>query len=218
MVPLTRTTAALKIVSKTAAGWRTRTIATGNIGSSPSLRIDQFGKRHLVFVRPSGASAGLYYATDRSGTWTTTRISSAAGIGSPRLVLDSGRHVHVVYARPLAGGGTSVIYATNALGTWRSSTASGPGGGSHPEIALDGTAGAEVGYLRGRDDAASPAWVAHRHGTGWLREEVSDLLLAGRPGVAVDTAGRDHLVALQPYADPIGAGMLVAIDEAAPAP
>jgi hypothetical protein len=206
VVPTSTTAGDLRIASKTVGGWVDRTIATGDV-ASPSLRIDQWSKRHVVFVRRSGAGAGLYYATDRSGTWETTRLTTAADVATPRLLLDVEGSAHVVYARSDATA-PHVLYATNASDAWQTSTVSGATGGSNPEIALDPTGRPVVAFLGGPSFAASPVWVARLADGVWSREVVSEDGFAGRPGLVVEEAA-EHLVALKPFADPLGAGELI---------
>lgn len=206
VVPTSTTAATLRIASRTVGGWVDRTIATGDV-ASPSLRIDQWGKRHVVFVRRSGTGSGLYYATDRSGTWETTRLTTAADVAAPRLLLDLAGSAHVVYARSDATA-PRVLYATNVSNAWQTSTVSGATGGSNPEIALDATGRPVVAFPGGPSFAASPMWVARLVDGVWSREVVSEDTFAGRPGLVVEVAA-EHLVALRPFADPMGAGELI---------
>jgi len=205
-VPISRTSHTLRVASKTASGWTLRTVATGDVGQ-PSLKIDQSGKRHLVYVRRTGSAPGLYYATDRSGSWRTTRLTSAPDVESPRLVLDSTRHVHVAYVRASLTL-SRVLYVTNATGPWVTSTVSAPAGGSGPEITLDGAGRPVVAYVAARPYEGGAAWVAERAGTIWVRSAAIVDQMAGRPGLALDGAAL-HLLALRPFADPQGAGELV---------
>jgi hypothetical protein len=201
-----RTSATIRIASRTASGWTTRTIATGDV-SQPSLRIDQWSKRHLVYVRNAGTSSGLYYATDRSGTWKTIRIAAARDVSSPRLVLDLARHVHVAYVRgePLA---PRVMHVTNVTGAWRTTTASLAAEGSSPDITLDVDGRPIIAYVAGRPDAPASIWIAEGNGTAWTRTQATGDAMFGRPGVAIvgipgvsPANGRLHVLALRPFAD-----------------
>ena len=187
---LTRTTNAIRIASKTVTGWHVRTIASGAV-ESPALAVDAWSKRYVAFVRTGGSAAGLYLATDRSGTWTTTRISSQTGLGSVRIALDLARHVHVAYTRE--AGPTSIVrHATNASGRWVISTVSGPGGGWSPELALDSAGRPRVAYAAAPLYDSSTAMLARWTRIGWTREPISADLVSGRPGLAIDAHGADH--------------------------
>lgn len=206
VVPTSTTVADLRIASRTVGGWVVRTIAMGDV-ASPSFRIDQWAKRHVVFVRRSGPGPGLYYATDRSGTWETTRLTTATDVATPRLLLDPAGSAHVVYARSDVTA-PRVLYATNASSAWQTSTVSGATGGSNPEIALDPTGRPVVAFPGGPSFAAAPVWVARLADGVWSREVVSEDGFAGRPGLVVEAAA-EHLVARRPFADPVGAGELI---------
>jgi hypothetical protein len=160
-----------------------------------------------VYVRRSGTAPGLYYATDRTGTWKTVRLTAATDVGSPRLVLDSARHVHVAYVRSSAGF-SRVLYVTNVTGAWVTSTASAPAGGSSPEITLDASERPVIAYTGGPSFEGGPAWVAERAGSTWTRSPATEDLVAGRPGLAIDGTTL-HIVVLRPFADPSGDGQLI---------
>lgn len=205
-VPVSRFNSTLRIASKISTGWSLRTVASGDV-SQPSLDIDQYSKRHIVWVKRTGTSPGLYYATDRSGTWRTTRLTSATDVAAPRIVLDLARNVHVAYVRT----GTTisrVLHVTNASGAWRTTTASGPAGGSNPEIALGAGERPVISSTAGRADEAAPAWVAEWTGTGWTRSAATEDVVVGRSGLAIAGTGL-HLLALRPFAAAYGDGDLI---------
>lgn len=212
-VSMSRTSNALRIASKISTGWVYRTVATGDIGQ-PSLQIDQFSKRHIVWVKRTGTSPGLYYATDRSGTWRTTRLTSATDVAAPRLVLDLARNAHVAYERT----GTTlsrVLYVTNASGAWKTTTASAPAGGSSPEIELGANERPVIVYTAAQSGGAGPAWIAEWTGTGWTRSAATEDVVARRSGLATDGAAL-HVLALRPFADPSGDGELIHTVRATP--
>ena len=203
---VSRTAQAIGIASKTASGWNTRTIVTGPV-ADPSLRIDQFGKRHLVYMVHNGSARGLFYATDRSGTWRTTRLTSATDVYSPRLVLDLARHVHVAYERSTPSS-SRVLHVTNAAGAWVTTTASAAGGGSSPDLTLDANQRPVISYLGGQAGTSAPVWIATRTATGWTRTAATTDALTGRSGVAL-RGTEVNIVGLLPFADPQNDGELV---------
>lgn len=196
-----RATLGISLLYKTSTGWRTRTVTTGD-DHAPSLAIDQYGVRYLAFVRTSGAR-GLWFGTDRGGTWRFTRLTSATDVQAPSLALDLWRHVHVAYERH---GATSsrVLEVTNVAGSWRTTTVSDGRGGVAPAMAVAATDVPIVSVAYMTDPRMAPAvpLVATQDTLAWSRSQVSATAFdtANRPGFAIERSGRRHLALYEPNA------------------
>ena len=84
---------------------------------------------HVAFFR-SGAteySLGVFYATNRSGTWVVTPTTAVDpttdSIWSPSLALDAAGKAHIAFSRSTeaAPWHDGINHATNASGTWTTS-------------------------------------------------------------------------------------------------
>jgi hypothetical protein len=203
---------------------------------------------HILFAETYDYATGvgdagsglLWYATNKSGSWTFDRVANTAdlrmdvwfagGRWAPRflsMAIDSRNHAHVTYTPQfyIAGAFSTVFselkYATNASGSWRSETVMSP---------QDGTADAGLGasiaispqgqvaiasYYVDRFPTGSPQtsklmYHTRYSGGGWSHRDV-----ATRPDGYVAGDGA-HFTGFAPqlYFDSAGRPTIVFSDEA----
>ena len=133
---------------------------------NPAMAFDQRGFAHVVFTRgssggmsgqdqvtapagsaPSVPGTGLYYATNASGTWVVTRLTTGASDGPATIALDADGAAHVVVPRK-AGSASGLHYLTNAGGTWTSYQLTDRVEDTWPSIGIDAAGGIHVAYSR----------------------------------------------------------------------
>ena len=61
---------------------------------------------------------GIYYATNKSGSWVSTRLTRSYGDGAPSLALDATGHVYIATTRATWAAHPGVYVMTNATGSW----------------------------------------------------------------------------------------------------
>ena len=108
----------LTYVTNAGGTWAARRL-TRSLDRYPSLAVDPQGRISVAFTRQEeacdpGCGLGTYLVSNRTGSWSTKRISSRPDDWAPSLRIHAGKH-HIVWAR----GGVGIAYATDAGGTWR---------------------------------------------------------------------------------------------------
>jgi hypothetical protein len=86
----------------------------------PNVALDSQGHRHFVWQRRD-ADAGIYYATDASGTLLAERVTSNRNDMWPVIAVDGLDQPHVAFTHSSAVVNAGIFYATrNAGGSWTS--------------------------------------------------------------------------------------------------
>jgi subtilisin family serine protease len=130
---------------------------------SPSIAADVNGALHMVFTRidpltkdwvkapagsaPDVAGKGLYYATDATGSWVFTQLTSGSSDGPAALALAPDGTVHVVLKRT-RGSASGLYEVTSAGGTWTESQLTNDVEDSAASIAVDTTGAVHVAFAR----------------------------------------------------------------------
>ncbi len=189
---------AVRVISGRPGAFTTTRIA-GNTGTGthPIAR-DAAGRLHLVFGYHSGINSDrLAYATNASGSWVVSFPTSGfPGVleRDPALAVDASGRVHIAYLAPLPDpGALTLYYLTNAGGTWASTRLTDPAGDGDigPAIAVDPVTGRpRVAYWR----SAAGAFLLTFNGSTWTSVQVGDRRYDAQPSVAVDGAGRTHVL------------------------
>jgi len=114
----------VRYLTNTSGIWVTTIIdsADERIGSHSSLAIDSNDKIHISYQDVSGSSSNaLKYATNASGTWSTTILDNTGYAGGYNAIdVDSLDKIHISYREGSPNDGLK--YATNASGTWEINT------------------------------------------------------------------------------------------------
>jgi len=108
-------------------GWGTGIITDNSLSDErPSIAVQSDGKVHVVYQQynTTNWSEDLYYATNASGSWVTTKAAGGDQHEQyPSIALDSGNKAHIAYEHQhQAMGYFDIAYATNASGTWITDT------------------------------------------------------------------------------------------------
>jgi alpha-tubulin suppressor-like RCC1 family protein len=158
--------------------------------SAPSVAYSANGKLHVAYIIASGATSGLYYATNQSGSWQNTRLANVSTRGDEWTSIDvdaSGR-IHIVYQKLGAG----IFYLSNASGPWASIRIAKSGTFvTHPEIDVDASGKAHVVYFT--PSTAGLRYATNRTGS-WVRTRITTNSHDTRADVAVDAANKVHVL------------------------
>lgn len=84
------------------------------------IGLDARNRIHVVYVRTD--APGIYYTTNSSGSWVTTRLTTSAGDGDPFVTATPAGKADIVYSQ----AGATVVHRTNASGSWVESTVASP--------------------------------------------------------------------------------------------
>jgi hypothetical protein len=133
--------------------WTDRSVTTStskHTDAAPSLAVDAAGHRYIAFSRfdltaKPARSIGIWLATDRSGSWRTSRLTTGTDY-APSVAVDGAGNVHLAYERVRSSGST-IHYGTNKSGSWVDTTLAKSGAPLSPAIALVGGS-PNVAYLR----------------------------------------------------------------------
>ncbi len=150
--------------------WTSRTITT--FGSQAAIALSA-GKVYAVFNRVYDCPAdeqgcrtdpnqGLYLATNRSGTWRTTRLTGTRPAYGPSLRMRNGK-LHIAY-----NDLTGIRYLTDASGTWSNhrvwSSATRLTSSATTSIALDDAGRPFIAFMRTRCSGGSDfGWCSRRN-------------------------------------------------------
>jgi hypothetical protein len=170
-------------------------VPAGSLGATspfaPSVAYGPDGSLHVAYIVQYGDQRGLYYATNTSGTWQTTKIANASNLGDEwtSIAVDGAGHAHVAYQN-IAGG---VFYLTNLSGTWTSKRlAGGTGFVVYPEIAVDTHNRAHVVYfVPGK--SAGLRYATNSSGK-WVTKRITKSAFDVRADIALDAANKVHIL------------------------
>jgi hypothetical protein len=164
----------MRYVTNASGHWKTTTISTKWYDSDPSIAIIS-GKAYVAFDRWDDCdgcapltSTGIMLATNRSGSWKTSRLTSDGGI-LPQLRTQGG-HLHLVYESG------DIRYMTNKSGHWTNvvayHTAGDDGidtimGGVGLDLAMDPQGHAHIAFDRSDEGAHAPGIRYTTNTGGW---------------------------------------------------
>ena len=177
-------------------------------GDDSQLAIDGQGNIHLVYEQCTDpesydcVNAGIYYQTNASGSWVTTRLSTDQEDKPQDVLVDPNGRVHIVFVREYNSQAQpnlplGVFYLTNVSGTWRTSKAAAPGRMANIERARDGT----IHIVFARVDGNLGIFLATRRNGIWTRSEVV-LEYAMYPTTGIESDGQLHLAYMRMAIDP----------------
>ena len=164
---------------------------------NPSLALDATDKAHIAFSRSTIASAsddGINYATNASGSWVTTQVSTDRYDQGASLALDGSGKVHIAFYRGWPLGGP-ILHATNSSGSWVESLVTSDQDLDHrPSLGLDGNGKAHVAYDRMTVGfvQAGIEYATNTSGS-WVGTSIAGISLAGDPAIALDGNGKAHI-------------------------
>ncbi len=209
----------LKLVTNAGGGWTTTILDSSNFCCSssgpafsyPSVALDSAGHVHVVYASLDESDGqSVRYATNASGTWTTTAIHSAHDEYSPSIALDSRGNVHIAFewaGRPGVDDRFVYLeYATNAGGTWTNTTLLATGFYYARMASLTVDSHDRLLIAITRSAAAGGAAYLVSSGTGWETHTLGDPAEPGYGGLALTLDSADHPQVLYPVVVPVGSG------------
>jgi len=167
------------------AQWKYEVVDNAS-SADASIAVDAGGKVHIGYL----GNSGLKYATNASGSWVTSTIDSAEGVGrDTSIAVDAGGKVHISY-RDYTND--DLKYATNASGSWVTSTIDSAGEvGADTSIAVDAGGKVHISYF---DRTYAGLKYATNASGSWVTSTIDS---AGDVGaftsIAVDAGGKVHM-------------------------
>jgi hypothetical protein len=127
-------------------------LATG-LDDYPSIALDAHGNAHVVFVRwtcfdcTPNPPKGIYYLTNKSGSWSTPKQLAGADASAPSLRVRGG-HIFVAWERCacIPELPAQVWYGTNVSGSWTKVKVAE--NATHPSLALTSTGKPRIAFAR----------------------------------------------------------------------
>ena len=158
-----------------------------SVGEYTSIALDSTDKVHISYY-DGYPSYNLKYATNASGSWTTTTVDSKGAVGKyTSIALDTSGKAYISYYYRFA-----LKYATNAFGIWMTSSVNnGEEVGEYSSIALDTSGKAHISYYDAENadlkyaTNASGAWVTTIVDSGGDVGQYST--------IALDSSGKAHI-------------------------
>ncbi len=84
----------------------------------PDMKIGSDDAAHIVYQAYDGTDNDIFYKTNTSGGWVTTRITNdSLNDINPKLLLDGNNSAHVTWSH-WDGSDYEIYYATNVSGAW----------------------------------------------------------------------------------------------------
>jgi hypothetical protein len=152
------------------------------------IDVDDEGKVYIVFGQSQYSDQpGAYYATNRSGSWGSSRLSAVATHGVA-IAVDRYGEAHVV----VGSGGNGVDYFTNRKGYFKRQRLT-DGDSWYPNIALDANRRIHVVY-EVQEDTPGIHYITNAAGH-WRLERISTGTRGSdaKPSIALGRAGSVHV-------------------------
>jgi hypothetical protein len=147
-----------------------------------SSAVDAAGAVHAVFVR--WGRPGVWYATNKSGSFVTTRVTTAPPSGRPVIGVDGAGHAYIVFANQSASPG--IRFATDRSGTWQTTRLTTGAIDLDPAIAVHPSGEVHVVFTSDND----VVYLTNRRGY-WTR--LTAVPSAAHPAIALDSTRRVHM-------------------------
>lgn len=192
---------AIAVPGVVAATWTETTVTENTRFDEPSLALDAGDRAHVAFIG-YGDEPGIYYATDATGAWTSTRLTSATD-DAPAIAVDAVGRPHIVFVR--SGADPGIHYATVDGGDWTVTRLTSERADS-PSIAVDPGGHVHIAF---NSDSFEPGVVSLDDTSGaWVRTRVTAAHLDGATSIALLADGSTR-IAFARYA-PEAPGIYVA--------
>jgi hypothetical protein len=125
-------------VARSVGGWSSSTVYTNAVVIKQGAGIDSAGHLHVALRQPG--VTGLYYGTDRTGSWSSLSLIPGMPREAPTLDLDVAGAVHVTSNIHLS----TRSYSNNAAGSWLATPVTVAGSATGPASIVAAGLGAPV--------------------------------------------------------------------------
>ena len=201
-------TSSLFYVTQATQGGQAQSTLIASSADSPSLALDSSAHANIAY-RVSGASAGTYYVTNKTGSWVSTRLTRTEAETAPSIAVDPAGHVFIAMARYYWAANPGIFIVTNRTGPWVTTQLTAQEDDLDPAIGTDGSGRMRIVYDNqglGLTDLVESDPLSlrapHRSTAAWQRavadlfghDERGDLLgllssVGGTPGTRPTVAG-----------------------------
>ena len=155
----------------------------------PSIAVDSTNKAHISYF---DQSRGVQYATNVSGNWVVSTLSSSTyqGILSS-IAVDSSDKVHISYMDQTIGSGTAryIRYVTNVSGSWVTTNLDTISDG-YSSLAIDSQDKIHIVY------PGSQGFLKYATNVSgsWVNTTLSTASTGGRFSLAIDSTDTIHVI------------------------
>jgi len=103
--------------NRVSGAWSGQVTILGSPNAWPSIAVDGAGKAHIAVLH-YGSKPGVYYLTNKTGAWVSTRLTHSWSDGAPSIALDGSGHAYIATTRASWAADPGVYVMTNASGSW----------------------------------------------------------------------------------------------------
>jgi len=168
-------------------------ISTGPGDHAPRIALDAANKVFIVWDR-DGSPGGIYVATNQSGTWVTTQVTSAVD-ESPTIAVTHGAPYTPVIGFSRADASTGGIYtAALGSGSWTITRVTTAPGDTQPSVALDSADRAQLVYVADPDGESPGVYHTRDTGSGWSTVRIVASRVDSEPSLALDSGDNPSVV------------------------
>ena len=181
------------------AGWATEVVDEGWTWTQPAVGVDAAGHHHVAVGR-SGSEPGVWYATDRTGTWTLERLTQRPPDGQVGLVVAPDGTVAIGYAELYDAHNVlladhAVWLKTGTAGHWTTRRIATNPGTQRVAVSRSASGRLYLAYTAGGGASTRIGWATNASGT-WSTGSATTAVAGGYDDsatIAVDGAGRMHV-------------------------
>jgi hypothetical protein len=177
-------------VTNASGSWNIETVGVGDDYSE--IVLDSADNVHISYFDLIPYGGELYYATNDSGTWASTRIDGAPASGRfSSIAVDSNDAVHISYQRSTTPN-NQLKYATNASGAWATSIVESTADvGAYTSIAVDSNDAVHISY---QDTTLGDIkYASNADGTWFISTIDSESHVGQYTSIAIDANDGIHL-------------------------
>ena len=124
-------------------------LASGDIAGIDAVS-DGANKLHIAWL-DVGANPGIYYATNKTGTWVRTRLTRSYADSLPSVTLDGNGKAYVAFGRAYWADVPGVYLATDSTGAWQISRISEDAYAGRPSLTIGPDGLADIAYVNNTD-------------------------------------------------------------------
>ena len=158
-------------------------LASGDVGGIQAAA-DSGNKLHVAWL-DIGANPGVYYATNKTGTWVITRLSRSTADNVPAIALDSNDKAYIAFTRAYWAATPGVYLATDNTGAWQISRVSEDQYAGRPSLDIGPDGLADISFVNSVDGVSILA-QDNTASTSGVKAALRGAVAKDRPTVRAD--------------------------------